>query len=92
LLRASFLGAAIDPDLAGDLAGVLRDVVVVRGTDPMAPRDMLALRVPTGPQVGVAAPGGQVTGAAGEGSADGTERAHPPLSPFRRGPEITEIR
>lgn len=82
LLRASFLGAAIDPDLAGDLSAVLRDVVVVRGQDPMAPRDMLPLRVPSGPEVGVAGP----VGGPSNGAAD-----RPSLSPFRRGPEITEL-
>lgn len=80
LLRASFLGAAIDPDLAGDLDAVLRDTIVVRGQDPMAPRDMLKLEVPAGPKVGIAG------GAEGAATAD-----RPPLSPFRRGPEITEI-
>ncbi len=84
LLRASFLGAAVDPDLAGDLDAVLRDTIVVRGQDPMAPRDMLKLEVPAGPKVGIA--GGL------EGDAEGaTTAARPPLSPFRRGPEITEI-
>lgn len=84
LLRASFLGAAVDPDLAGDLDAVLRDTIVVRGQDPMAPRDMLKLEVPAGPKIGVA--GGPV--------GDDTETAasaRPPLSPFRRGPEITEV-
>lgn len=82
LLRASFLGKAVDPDLAGDLAAVLRDVIVVRGQDPMAPRDMLVLQMPAGSGVGVAEP---VDGA-------GTQDGRPSLSPFRRGPEITEIR
>lgn len=84
LLRASFLGAAVDPERAGDLDAVLRDTIVVRGQDPMAPRDMLPLRVPTGPKVGVAA-------GAESGDAE-AEPARPPLSPFRRGPEITERR
>lgn len=84
LLRASFLGAAIDPKRAESLAGVLRDVVVVRGGDPMAPRDMLPLRVPAGPDVGVAEPV--------DGTSEAASSERPALSPFRRGPEITELR
>ena len=83
LLRASFLGPATDPGRAGELPSVLRDVIVVRGQDPMAPRDALPLRMPTGPGVGVVAP------VDGSGNGALTERAA--LSPFRRGPEITEL-
>lgn len=83
MLRASFLGAAVDPERAGDLDAVLRDTVVVRGDDPMAPRDMLPLRIPTGPKVGMA-------GGVGD-DPESEAPARPPLSPFRRGPEITEL-
>lgn len=37
---------AVDPDAAAELEHVLADVVVVRGSEPRAPRDLLALRGP----------------------------------------------
>jgi hypothetical protein len=47
MLRATFLGsAAIDPDAEGVLEQALREVVVVRGSAPMAPRAPLPLRMP----------------------------------------------
>lgn len=50
LLRGTFFGrSASAPDPDGDLETAFRSVVVVRGDGPMAPREMLALRVP--PQV-----------------------------------------
>lgn len=47
LLRATFLGAAVD-DTSPDapLEQALRAVVVVRGKDPMSPRQPLPLRLP----------------------------------------------
>lgn len=46
MLRATFLGrAALEPDDDGVLMQALRDVVVVRGDDPRAPRDPLLLTV-----------------------------------------------
>jgi hypothetical protein len=85
-LRAVFQGPAVhDETAAAELEAVLRDVVVVRGPDAMAPREVLALRLPSG-----------VTDAEGaeasEDGEDGEAQARPPLDPFRRGPEITEIR
>jgi len=51
LLRATFLGRpAVDPDADGVLQSALRDVVVVRGTEPMAPREPLVLRLPANAQ------------------------------------------
>lgn len=47
LLRATFLGRpAVEPDHDGDIESALRDVVVVRGGDPMAPGDPLPLTMP----------------------------------------------
>ena len=47
-VRALFGGrAAREPEAAAPLEAVLRAVVVVRGTDPMAPGDALALHVPS---------------------------------------------
>jgi len=46
-LRGTFIGrAALDPRSAGPLQAVLSDVVVVRGRGPMAPRDMIPLKLP----------------------------------------------
>ncbi|MEZ5117020.1 MAG: DUF3710 domain-containing protein [Candidatus Nanopelagicales bacterium] len=77
-LRGVFLGqAATDPDAAGPIEDVFRSIVIVRGPEAMAPGDPLPLRLPQ----------------EGDGQAEapaGAER--PPLNPFQRGPEITEIR
>jgi hypothetical protein len=76
-LRAVFQGPAVhDPAAAALLESVLRDVVVVRGSEAMAPRELLPLRLP---MAEVAPEPGQ-------------EQGRPPLDPFTRGPEITEIR
>lgn len=46
-LRARFFGAAAqDPEGAKELEGALRDVLVVRGKQPMRPREVLPLRLP----------------------------------------------
>ena len=51
LLRATVLGrAAVEPDAAPPLEQSLRNVVVVRGNDPMAPRESLVMRLPEGAQ------------------------------------------
>jgi hypothetical protein len=72
-------GPALDPDTDAELVALFRDVVVVRGNDPMAPRDLIPLRLPSVPEDEPDAPGA-------------TEAPGEPLSPFERGPEITEIR
>jgi hypothetical protein len=76
-LRGVFSGAAVtDAAVADVLETVLTSVVVVRGTDPMAPRDALPLRLPTD----VA------------GMPEPPEPQPPRgIDPFVRGPEITEI-
>ncbi|WP_061291915.1 DUF3710 domain-containing protein [Herbidospora cretacea] len=46
-LRAVITGrAAVDPNAAAVLEGVVREVVVVRGDEPMAPREGIALQLP----------------------------------------------
>ena len=46
-LRGVFGGpAAVDPQAAAALEGVFRNVVVVRGEQPLPPRDLLQLRLP----------------------------------------------
>ncbi len=79
-LRGVFSGpAATNPQQAKPLEIVLTHVVVVRGSDPMAPRDALPLRLPTG-----------LPGAAQEPAQEPEQK--PGLDPFERGPEITETR
>jgi len=71
--------AAVDADAARELEDVLADVVVVRGSEPHAPRDVLVLRPP---------------GKAGESTGGETPHSGPldADAVMRRGPEITEIR
>jgi len=82
-LRAVITGrAAADAAHARRVEDLLRGVVVVRGSSPMAPRDPIPLRLP---EDGTAEPG--TADAPVEGG-----QGRPPLDPFRRGPEITEVR
>ncbi len=73
--------AAIDEDAAQPLLAVLRGVVVVRGVEPMAPREMLPLQLPQD-----ARPEADAETAEDDADQDGG------LDPFERGPEITEVR
>lgn len=51
LLRATVLGrAAVEPDAAGPMEQALRNVIVVRGSEAMAVRESLPLRLPPGAQ------------------------------------------
>ncbi len=78
-LRAVFSGpAAHDASAAAELEGVVRETVVVRGDEAMAPRELIALALPEQP-----AP-----------SEDPAQEAsgRDDLNPFERGPEITEVR
>jgi hypothetical protein len=51
LLRATFLGKpALEPQVDGDIEVALREVIVVRGNDPMAPGDPLPLAMPANAQ------------------------------------------
>ena len=70
-------GAAVDPQRAAILEALFADIVVVRGAEARAPRDLLALRLP-----------GQRPGAPAAPPAAPT----PTLDPLTRGPEITETR
>ncbi|MBX9244765.1 DUF3710 domain-containing protein [Actinotalea ferrariae] len=69
--------AAVEPQEAGDLEDVFADVVVVRGSEPRVPRDLLPLTMPGRRAPAVPAVPGAVTA--------------PPLDPLTRGPEITEV-
>jgi uncharacterized protein DUF3710 len=47
LLRGTFLGkSATQPDPDGVVESAFRDVIVVRGSAPMAPRDLIPMTVP----------------------------------------------
>lgn len=78
--------AAVQPESADVLEQVFRQTVVVRGEAPMAPRDPIVLKLPEDAQM--VADGG--VGAASEGETSRFGDAS--LSPFARGPEITEVR
>lgn len=81
MLRGVFLGeAAVNERAAEVFEDVFAGCIVERGNQPMAPGEMLPLRLP---EDAVANP--QEADAV-----EGDER--PPLDPFERGPEITEVR
>jgi hypothetical protein len=69
--------AAIDTEAAEPLLELFRGLVVVRGVEPMAPRELLPLSLPQDPQ---ATPVEQ------------PDDEPASLDPFERGPEITEVR
>ncbi|ONI69415.1 hypothetical protein BWI15_22805 [Kribbella sp. ALI-6-A] len=51
LLRGTVLGrAAVEPEAAPPMEEAFRNVIVVRGSEPMAPRESLALKLPAGAQ------------------------------------------
>jgi len=69
--------AAVDPAAAEAIERVFGDIVVVRGTEACAPRDLLPLRIP-GERPAIVP--------------EGAEPSAPSFDPMARGPEITEIR
>lgn len=78
-LRAVFHGAAaLDEEKALELESLVRDVVVVRGTEAMAPRELLPLRLPENAQ--------------STDAEEGAQEPDDALRPPERGPEITEVR
>lgn len=68
---------ANEPRHAGPVEDLLRGVVVVRGDTPMAPQELIPLRLPE---------------EAGQTDVPTESGRRPPLNPFSRGPEITEVR
>jgi hypothetical protein len=94
-LRGLFQGAAAtNPAAAAPLEALIREVVVVRGEQPMPPRDLLELRLPPEAQQAIA---DQQANADQQPSADeqpnaGQQQGGFPFNPFERGPEITETR
>lgn len=86
-VRGLITGAgAQDPARATELEAAFRDVVVVRGADPMVVRDPLVLRLPKD----VADQAAQA--AATQNAAPAARQAGAPVPPPERGPEITEVR
>jgi hypothetical protein len=86
-LRGVLTGrAAVEEGADATLLELFRDVVVVRGDGPMAPRDPIPLALP--PTPAPAADDGD-DGRDGDGDADPKRTSD--LKPFQRGPEITEI-
>ena len=81
--------AAIDEASAAPLLDIFRAAVVVRGTEPMAPRELLPLTLPRDADSGAQPADGDAATDA-EDASDADER--PTLNPFERGPEITEVR
>src|SRR3954453_6168043 len=80
-LRGLMTGAgSTDPNQARTLEDVFRGVVVVRGGEAMAPRDLLPLRLPREALQHMAA------------QQEEQEPAKPTLDMLERGPEITETR
>jgi hypothetical protein len=92
--------ATMEPEAAAPLEALVREVVVVRGEHPMAPKDLLELRLPADAaqalaeqQAAAAAQEGQEgqqPGSAGQGGAG--QGGGYPSNPFERGPEMTETR
>ncbi len=87
-LRGMFSGAAAaDPAAATALEAVLSQVVVVRGDHPMAPRDLLELRLP--PEAAAAL---EEQARAQQQAKQEDNRFATTPNPFNRGPEMTETR
>jgi Protein of unknown function (DUF3710) len=77
-LRGVFTGRAATKPSAGEpLEDVFRGIVVVRGDQPMPPREPLELRLPQD---------------ADAPAKENHENGRPGIDPFERGPEITEVR
>lgn len=84
LLRGVLLGRAAVNDRDAELfEDIMRGCVVVRGQQPMAPGDLLPLRVPAEAEEAIAE---------GDDADIEVDDYQEPLNPFERGPEITEIR
>jgi hypothetical protein len=80
-LRGVVSGAAIEDEEQWQvLEDVFRNVIVVRGEQPMPPRELLELTLPAGAEE-----------TSGDEDAD-DDSDDQDFNPFQRGPEITEVR
>lgn len=105
-LRTVISGAAaIDPEASKKFDDIIRGIVVVRGHDPMPPRDLLPLQVPQGAQRvpgpragrrpalrGAGANRESAQGAAQKSTSATSAGGGNGMKPPQRGPETTEIR
>jgi hypothetical protein len=95
-LRAVFLGrAAVEPDPDDVLHTLVRQTIVVRGAEAMAPRDPLPLHLPEQAPADAQGPDGAAEPDLEDVEADAADDVpgkYADLDPFERGPEITEIR
>ncbi len=84
MLRGVLLGVAAEDARAAEVfEDIFAGCIVDRGNQPMAPGEMLPLQLPED----------AVTDEGSDDDADdGDDGERPPLDPFERGPEITEIR
>lgn len=83
-LRGVFSGTAgVDDQASAPLEEIVRNVIVVRGTEAMAPRDPIPLRLPAGAR--------RANAPADEETEDDTPTSDD-FNPFERGPEIQEVR
>lgn len=81
-LRGVVSGAAIEDEEQWQvLEDVFRNVIVVRGEQPMPPRELLELTLPEGAEA-----------AAGVQQEEDDDSGDQDFNPFERGPEITEVR
>lgn len=84
-LRGVISGEAAEHPAVGEpLERLFRSVIVVRGAEAMAPRELIPLRLPQQFAAHLPAP----PGSGAPSSAPGSDE----FAPFERGPEITELR
>ncbi|CAB4934943.1 MAG: DUF3710 domain-containing protein [Actinobacteria bacterium] len=90
-LRLVFLGpAAVEPEAAARLESIARGIIVVRDSEARAPGDQLPMRLPDNAQQQVDSEvDSEFDSEAGAGE---PAWVRDDISPFERGPEITEIR
>ncbi|MEI6374077.1 MAG: DUF3710 domain-containing protein [Actinomycetes bacterium] len=95
-LRLVFLGpAAVDPAAAESVERIARGIVVVRDNEARAPGDLLPMKLPEQAVPALQVDGDvaeNAEGAEGDDDEDSAAWKREDLSPFERGPEITEIR
>lgn len=84
--------AAIDPEASKTFDQLIRGVVVVRGKDPMPPRDLLPLNVPEGAQRARPVRAAQTGAQQPPRTTTNAKSTGGNMQPPERGPEIAEIR
>lgn len=85
-LRGVFSDAAIpEGEVRDELVEAFRKIIVVRGDEPMPPRDVLPLTPPN-------MEGGKPVEGSGNGDGKDEKDYKDDINPFERGPEIAEVR